>query len=355
MYERRILVANLSKGRLGDDASTLRGSFLFTAMQLAAMSRADMPESNRVDFYLYVDKVGCFATEAFAGILSEARKYRLSLIVANDYLATLSESTLAAVFGKLGTLLVFQVVPTLAEQLGVHAETADQMTQVSARLLIDGQPDRPFPCRRGRPQEALKTTAVLRSSVGIRVAGMQAGYGNDFGLMPTAFQSKRFPAADSPRTGNMPNVQHVHAWNPPRVATRIGRDASGFPNSPPNRVKSAHASEGGRNSAVREDDPRNRSCRQLAQSHSQSKSIRTSATKLRNTTQPIEPKPKPVNTIAFCSLGFYLFKLHQITPNILSMSASSARILSRKQLRLPILSPVPLNEVKGQHGTSDTR
>jgi hypothetical protein len=155
MDERKVLIVNLSKGRLGDDASTLLGSFLITAVQLAAMSRADIEESHRVDFYLYVDEFGCFATDAFAGILSEARKYRLNLIVANQYLAQLSESTLAAVFGNVGSLLVFQVgaqdAPTLAEQLGSPTEPADMMMlpkyHAYARLLIDGQPSRPFSMR----------------------------------------------------------------------------------------------------------------------------------------------------------------------------------------------------------------
>jgi hypothetical protein len=161
MDERKILLVNLSKGRLGDDASTLLGSFLITAVQLAAMSRADVPESRRTDFYLYVDELGCFATEAFAGILSEARKYRLNLIVANQYLAQLSESTLAAVFGNVGNLLVFQVgaqdAPTLAEQLGRPVEPSDLLMlpkyQAYARLLIDGQPSRPFSMRTTAPTQ----------------------------------------------------------------------------------------------------------------------------------------------------------------------------------------------------------
>jgi hypothetical protein len=155
MDERKILIVNLSKGRLGEDASTLLGSFLITAVQLAAMSRADVDESRRTDFYLYVDEFGCFATESFAGILSEARKYRLNLIVANQYLAQLSEATLAAVFGNVGSLLVFQVGPqdaeTLAEQLGSPVEPPDLMMlpkyHAYARLLIEGQPSRPYSMR----------------------------------------------------------------------------------------------------------------------------------------------------------------------------------------------------------------
>ena len=161
MDEGKILLVNLSKGRLGDDASTLLGSFVITAVQLAAMSRANVQEDKRQDFYLYVDEFGCFATEAFAGILSEARKYRLNLIVANQYLAQLSEPTLAAVFGNVGSLLVFQVgaqdAPTLAEQLGSPAEVSDLFMlpkyHAYARLLSDGQPSRPFSMRTLAPTQ----------------------------------------------------------------------------------------------------------------------------------------------------------------------------------------------------------
>jgi hypothetical protein len=176
MDTRRILIVNLSKGRLGDDASTLLGSFLITAVQVAAMSRADIEESRRVDFYLYVDEFGCFATDAFADILSEARKYRLNLIVANQYLAQLSESTLAAVFGNVGSLLVFQVgaqdAPTLTEQLGSPAEATDLLMlpkyHAYARLLIDGQPSQPFSMRTmgppRNPQDPRRAEIVRRVS-----------------------------------------------------------------------------------------------------------------------------------------------------------------------------------------------
>lgn len=176
MDDGKILLVNLSKGRLGEDASTLLGSFLITAVQLAAMSRADVDESRRRDFYLYVDEFGCFATEAFAGILSEARKYRLNLTVANQYLAQLSEGTLAAVFGNVGSLLAFQLGPqdaeTLAEQLGAPVEPADLMMlpkyHAYARLLIDGQPSRPFTMRTvapiGAPVDPARPDIVRRVS-----------------------------------------------------------------------------------------------------------------------------------------------------------------------------------------------
>jgi len=152
MDEGRILLVNLSKGRIGEDGSTLLGSLLVSSIQLAAMNRADVPEQDRRDFALYVDEFQNFATESFATILSEARKYRLSLVLANQYLAQMDEATAAAVWGNVGSLLVFQVgaqdAEVLAEQLGGDVTPQDLMAlpryRACARLLIDGMPSRPF-------------------------------------------------------------------------------------------------------------------------------------------------------------------------------------------------------------------
>jgi TraM recognition site of TraD and TraG/Helicase HerA, central domain len=152
MDNQQVLIVNLSKGRIGEDSSTLLGSLLVSSLQLAAMSRSDVPETERKQFHLYVDEFQNFATDAFATILSEARKYRLSLTLANQYLGQVEEQTAAAVFGNVGSLLCFQVgandSETLAEQLGSGMTPQDLMTlpryQAYARLLIDGQPSRPF-------------------------------------------------------------------------------------------------------------------------------------------------------------------------------------------------------------------
>ena len=152
MDEGQVLVANLSKGKIGEDGSTLLGSLLVTSLQLAAMSRADQPEADRRDFFLYVDEFQNFATDSFATILSEARKYRLSFVLANQYLAQMEESTAAALFGNVGSLLAFQVgaddAETLAAQLGEDLTPRDLLSlprfRAYARLLIDGMPSRPF-------------------------------------------------------------------------------------------------------------------------------------------------------------------------------------------------------------------
>jgi hypothetical protein len=176
MDEGRVLVVNLSKGRIGDDASALLGSLLITGIQLAAMSRADVPESHRRDFFLYVDEFQNFATESFATILSEARKYRLNLTLANQYLAQMDEATMAAVFGNVGSLLVFQVgaadAELLAEQLAGDVTPRDLIAlpryTACLRLLIDGMPSRPFSIETLPPPQ--NTDGEARSAIVRRVS-----------------------------------------------------------------------------------------------------------------------------------------------------------------------------------------
>ncbi len=109
MDEKKILVVNLSKGTIGEDNASLLGSLVITALQLAALSRANVPEAKREDFFLYVDEFQNFATDSFAVILSEARKYHLSLTIANQYMAQLPEEVRDAVFGNVGTIIAFRV------------------------------------------------------------------------------------------------------------------------------------------------------------------------------------------------------------------------------------------------------
>ncbi len=117
MDEGKILIVNVSKGKIGEDASRLLGAFLITKIQLAAMSRVDIPESERRDFHLYVDEFQNFATESFANILSEARKYHLSLVMAHQYIKQMEEHVMDAVFGNVGTIISFRVGAEDAEFL----------------------------------------------------------------------------------------------------------------------------------------------------------------------------------------------------------------------------------------------
>jgi hypothetical protein len=109
MDERKILIVNLSRGLVGEDNASLLGALIVTKMQMAAMSRADIPIEERVPFYLYVDEFQNFATDSFATILSEARKYGLSLTVANQYVAQMMPQVKDAVFGNVGTIISFRM------------------------------------------------------------------------------------------------------------------------------------------------------------------------------------------------------------------------------------------------------
>lgn len=113
----RIFIANLAKGQLGHDKSNLLGSLLITQFQLAAMARSRQPESERRDFYLFVDEFQNFATESFTSILAEARKYRLNLTLSHQYIAQLSPTVRDAVFGNVRNLIAFQVGYADAEHL----------------------------------------------------------------------------------------------------------------------------------------------------------------------------------------------------------------------------------------------
>lgn len=109
MDERKILIVNLSRGQVGEDNAALLGALLVTKIQLAAMSRANIPVEERIPFYLYVDEFQNFATDSFATILSEARKYALNLTVANQYIAQMSQEVKDAVFGNVGSMVAFRM------------------------------------------------------------------------------------------------------------------------------------------------------------------------------------------------------------------------------------------------------
>jgi len=152
MDEGKILIMNLSKGRIGEDNSALLGAMMITKIQLAAMSRVDMPEKDRKDFYLYIDEFQNFSTDSFANILSEARKYHLNLILAHQYIEQLSEKVKPAVFGNVGTMVAFRVGATDAEELA--KEFAPVFTEedlvnlpkyeMYLKLMIDGVASSPF-------------------------------------------------------------------------------------------------------------------------------------------------------------------------------------------------------------------
>ena len=142
MDEGKILIVNLSKGLIGEDNAAILGAFIVTKIQLAAMSRSDIPNvEDRKPFYLYVDEFQNFATDSFATILSEARKYGLNLTVANQYISQMQDNVRDAVFGNVGTMVSFRVSaddsPMLAKQFEPQFEAADLLQMHNRHFIIN--------------------------------------------------------------------------------------------------------------------------------------------------------------------------------------------------------------------------
>jgi hypothetical protein len=152
MDNKKILLVNLSKGRTGELNSKLLGMIFVMKFQAAAMSRASIPESERVDFSLYVDEFQNFSTDSFATIMSEARKYHLNLIVANQFTTQLTEEIRDAVFGNMGTIVSFRIGQNDVEALSKYFQPTfdgDDLLRVPnyntiIRTLVNGVPTQPF-------------------------------------------------------------------------------------------------------------------------------------------------------------------------------------------------------------------
>ncbi|MFO0764497.1 MAG: type IV secretion system DNA-binding domain-containing protein [Patescibacteria group bacterium] len=152
MDDGKILIVNLAKGRIGEDNMRLLGGMLVTKIQLAAQERQNIPEKERRDFYLYVDEFQNFANESFASILSEARKFRLNLTVAHQYIEQLDEKVAAAIFGNVGTIIAMRVGG--ADATAMETEFAPTFTpedlvnlakfQIYLKLMVDGVATPPF-------------------------------------------------------------------------------------------------------------------------------------------------------------------------------------------------------------------
>ena len=152
MDNKRIFIANLSKGRLGEDKANLLGSLLVSKFHTAAMERADVPEEARQDFYLFIDEFQNFSTDSFANILSEARKYRLNLTLSHQYIEQMSDEVREAVFGNVGSLVSFRVgnsdAKKLANEFGAEY-VSPQFTdlanhEIRAKILQHGEYFEPF-------------------------------------------------------------------------------------------------------------------------------------------------------------------------------------------------------------------
>jgi len=155
MDEGKVFLVNLSKGRLGEDPSTLLGSLLVSSMGLAGLRRSDTPEERRRDFYLYLDEFHTFTTLSLAGMLSELRKYRVNLILSNQYLSQLDPQVRDAILGNVGTIIAFRIGLADAELLESEFFPDFRATDlinlpnhhVYLKLMIDGAVSHPFSAR----------------------------------------------------------------------------------------------------------------------------------------------------------------------------------------------------------------
>ncbi|MGB9910994.1 MAG: type IV secretory system conjugative DNA transfer family protein [Microgenomates group bacterium] len=181
MNEGKVLIVNLSQGKLGEDNSALLGAMIITKLQLAAMNRVNIPEEQRRDFYLYVDEFQNFATDSFIKILSEARKYRLCLCLANQYMAQIAEPVQKAILGNAGTLISFVVgaedAQILEKEFGGVFTAQDLVNlsnfQIIIKLAIDNLTSRPFfaytlPLPLSRNQNREKVLRVSRQRYSYR-------------------------------------------------------------------------------------------------------------------------------------------------------------------------------------------
>lgn len=152
MDEGKVLLVNLSKGRMGEGPASLLGSLLVSSLSLAGLSRTELPEVDRRPFLVYLDEFQTFGTLSLATMLSELRKYKVGMVLAHQYVGQLDHELRDAVLGNVGTLIAFRVgaqdAPLIARELAPKFEPEDLISlpnyHIYLRLLINGEPSRPF-------------------------------------------------------------------------------------------------------------------------------------------------------------------------------------------------------------------
>ena len=245
MDEGKILIVNLSKGLIGEDNAAILGSFLVTKIQLAAMSRSDIPDvRDRRPFYLYVDEFQNFATDSFATILSEARKYGLNLTVANQYISQMSETVRDAVFGNVGTIISFRVsaddAPILAKQFEPNFESIDLLQMHNRNFVINmvigGEKTPAFSARSLElpPSQADNTPHIIEHS-----RRMYSKSREDVEreisdiIMPNRNQKKQAAPQPNPQTNSQPNKTQPSTDSGEGVLQIRGNSELDKPNSSP--------------------------------------------------------------------------------------------------------------------------
>lgn len=222
--KKKIFIVNLSKGRVGEGNANLLGSMLITKLYLAAMSRADASASEMRDLpphYLYVDEFQSFANRSFADILSEARKYKLALTIAHQYIEQMEEEVRAAVFGNVGTMITFRVGSYDAEVLEKEFSPIFTMTdivnlgrfQIYLKLMIDGVASQPFSATTtpspDEPKVSFRTQAIAASRARYSrpraevEEEIRTWHGPEIGEMPLENPSAR-PARKRPSSNEAP-------------------------------------------------------------------------------------------------------------------------------------------------------
>lgn len=216
MDEGKILLVNLSRGRTGDLNSKLLGMIFVMKFEAAAMSRADVPEEYRRDFSLYVDEFQNFSTDSFADILSQARKYHLNLIVANQFTTQLSEEIRDAVFGNVGSVVCYRVGTTDAEFLAKQFAPVFDIDDLqflpnyntAMRMMIGGVPVQPFsmailpPLGNPNPQLADALKQLSAAKYGRPKAQVDAEISKRLATQAPAMRPGSFPPAFGPPTPN---------------------------------------------------------------------------------------------------------------------------------------------------------
>ena len=248
MDNQKIMLLDLSKGKVGEDNSALLGAMIITKLQLAALSRVDIPEEERKDFYLYVDEFQNFVTESFATILSEARKYRLNLIMGHQYIGQLvpdrnSTKVRDAVFGNVGTMVIFRVGAADAEFLETEFDPIFTPTDIVnlpkyniiLKLMINGVASDPFSAvtmpvndlwRTGNADKVIK---VSRERYGNDVAEVEekisrwmgAEYHEQAGVLVGTEER----ADENPTTERKSQIQEILAPQKPFTASETVPDA----------------------------------------------------------------------------------------------------------------------------------
>jgi len=169
MDEGNLLLVNLAKGKIGEDTASLLGALLVTRIGVAALSRADLPENQRRDFYIYMDEFQSFTTLSIANMLSELRKYRAGMILAHQYLYQLDAQIREAILGNVGTIISFRLgasdAQILKREFAPEIDAADLISlsnyHIYLKLMVEGEITRPFSAR---TVKLSNTTAVSRES-----------------------------------------------------------------------------------------------------------------------------------------------------------------------------------------------